>query len=167
LCCFRKSWYILIKNFYFKGGFLAKNWCTLSESLNGLSIKSYLLHEEFGKKFGDEYGFRNIPSYNIIGKEESILNEKNKKDIKNLPKWITGNIESFEFLGEDTSQLYPKKFTKKILKESVKNGVKVINETVIGLEYEILKENNFKIKGVKLENNNILNCNQVVNIILK
>jgi glycine/D-amino acid oxidase-like deaminating enzyme len=95
------------------GGFLAKNWRSGAEGK--FSESSFLAHSELAKRLKDEFAtdvlYRRLTTINLSISESNDKTKKVKQtnDNQSLPKWITGDVNEQEIIGNEdtTAQVHP------------------------------------------------------------
>jgi glycine/D-amino acid oxidase-like deaminating enzyme len=125
------------------GGFLAREWG--SGPTVQLHQKSFDLHKLLASEL-------HIDSYRSV----NTLNVDGSKKGKNIATWLDKKTSS-TLMDTGTAQVTPAELTEKLLRAAQSDGVEVLIDTAIGVVIE-----NEKVVGVKLKNNGIVQCNNVV-----
>ena len=126
------------------GGFLALDWCDGS-AMSALARRSFQLHAELGKRFGDRTGYRRMDTLAIVATQTpSDLRDYARAP---APEWLDGQCAVHGQLGTpaSTAQVHPKLFTQVLLDEAARRGAELVIGRVDGIHHDGGKVNSITV----------------------
>ncbi|MBT6273960.1 MAG: FAD-binding oxidoreductase [Chromatiales bacterium] len=116
------------------GGFLALDWCDGSP-MSELARRSFALHEDLGRQFGDRTGYRRLDTLAVVATQAP--HDLSSYQKYSGPDWLNGHCAVNGLIGstDTTAQVHPRHFTRALLDEAKAGGAQYLNGRIESVEH--------------------------------
>jgi glycine/D-amino acid oxidase-like deaminating enzyme len=132
------------------GGFLALDWCD-GGPMAALARRSFELHSQLGREFGDKTGYRTMETLSVVATEaRHDLGAYAKVD---SPDWLSDHCAIHSQLGNtsNTAQVHPELLTKTLLDEALAGGAKLVTGRVEDIRHDGTRVHGVCVDGVTID----------------